>query len=203
MRVIAKLLFSITILLAATPALASSDKSGGMAAEELNPKMAEYYYHRGNVYYHMDKYDDAIRDYDLAIKLRRNYAGAYYNRGLAFDGKGLLRQALGDVGERHVEHAADVAHHGLGLHRPEGNDRATFSRPYLRVTYSMTSPRRRSQKSMSMSGSTRSGLRKRSKIRSNSIGSTSVMFRHHATTLPAADPRPGPTGMPAARARSG
>jgi tetratricopeptide (TPR) repeat protein len=97
MRVIAKLLFSITILLAATPALASSDKSGGMAAEELNPKMAEYYYHRGNVYYHMDKYDDAIRDYDLAIKLRRNYAGAYYNRGLAFDGKGLLRQALGDL----------------------------------------------------------------------------------------------------------
>ena len=40
---------------------------------------------------------------------------------------------------------------------------ATFSRPYLRVTYSITSPRRRSQKSMSMSGSeTRSGLRKRS-----------------------------------------
>ena len=44
---------------------------------------------------------------------------------------------------------------------------ATFSRPYFRVTYSMTSPRRRSQKSMSISGSdTRSGLRKRSKMRS-------------------------------------
>ena len=68
-----------------------------MAAEVLNPKMAEYYYYRGNVYYHMDKYDDAITDYDLAIKLRRNYADAYYNRGLAFDGKGLLRQALGDL----------------------------------------------------------------------------------------------------------
>ena len=55
---------------------------------------------------------------------------------------------------------------------------ATFSLPYLRVTYSITSPRRRSQKSMSMSGSdTRSGLRKRSKIRSNSSGSTSVMPR--------------------------
>ena len=55
---------------------------------------------------------------------------------------------------------------------------ATFSRPYFRVTYSMTSPRRRSQKSMSMSGSdTRSGLRKRSKIRSYSIGSTSVIRR--------------------------
>ncbi len=44
---------------------------------------------------------------------------------------------------------------------------ATFSRPYFWVTYSMTSPRRRSQKSMSMSGSEmRSGFRKRSKIRS-------------------------------------
>ena len=77
---------------------------------------------------------------------------------------------------------------------------ATFSRPYLRMTYSITSPRRRSQKSMSMSGiDTRSGLRKRSKMRSNSSGSTSVIFRHHATTAPAADPRPGPTGMPRSR----
>ena len=44
---------------------------------------------------------------------------------------------------------------------------ATFSRPYLRVTYSMTSPRRAWQKSMSMSGiEIRSGFRNRSKSRS-------------------------------------
>jgi len=55
---------------------------------------------------------------------------------------------------------------------------ATFALPYFCVTYLMTSPRRRSQKSMSMSGSdTRSGLRKRSKMRSYSIGSTSVIRR--------------------------
>ena len=78
---------------------------------------------------------------------------------------------------------------------------ATFSRPYLRVTYSMTSPRRRSQKSMSMSGSEiRSGFRNRSKMRSKSIGSTSVMRRQYATRLPAADPRPGPTGIRCSRA---
>jgi len=78
---------------------------------------------------------------------------------------------------------------------------ATFSRPYLRVTYSITSPRRRSQKSMSMSGSEmRSGLRKRSNSRSNCSGSTSVMRRQYATRLPAAEPRPGPTGMPCSRA---
>lgn len=96
MRVMAKLLFSITILLAATPALAKGEDRDA-AVEVQNPKMAEFYYYRGTVRYYMDKYDDAITDYDMAIRLRRNYADAYYNRGLAFAGKGLLQQALGDL----------------------------------------------------------------------------------------------------------
>ncbi len=74
---------------------------------------------------------------------------------------------------------------------------ATLSRPYFFVTYSMTSPRRASQKSMSMSGGLiRSSFRKRSKMRSFSIGSMSVIRSAHATRLPAAEPRPGPTGIP-------
>ena len=53
---------------------------------------------------------------------------------------------------------------------------ATFSRPYFCVTYSISSPRRRMQKSMSISGmETRSGFRKRSKSRLYCRGSTSVM----------------------------
>ena len=52
-----------------------------------------------------------------------------------------------------------------------------------------------------MSGSeTRSGFRKRSKIKPKSIGSTSVMRMQYATRLPAAEPRPGPTGIPCSRA---
>ncbi len=52
----------------------------------------------------------------------------------------------------------------------------TLASPYFCFTYSITSPRRRSSKSMSMSGMvTRSGFRKRSKIRLCSIGSMSVM----------------------------
>ena len=90
------MLFSIAVLLVATPALAKGEV-GGLATEVLNPKMAEYYYHRGNIYRLMDKYDDAITDYDRAIRLRRNYADAYYNRGIALDGKGLLQEALGDL----------------------------------------------------------------------------------------------------------
>jgi tetratricopeptide (TPR) repeat protein len=98
MRVMARMLFSIAILTIATPALATADRSEdrGMA-NVLDPKLAEYYYYRGNVYYLMDRYDDAITHYDLAIRLRRNYADAYYNRGMAFDGKGLLQEALGDL----------------------------------------------------------------------------------------------------------
>ena len=96
MRIMARMLFSIAVLLVATPALAKGEV-GGTATQVLNPKMAEYYYHRGNIYRLMEKYDDAITDYDLAIKLRRNYADAYYSRGLALDGKGLLQQALGDL----------------------------------------------------------------------------------------------------------
>ncbi len=99
MQVMARVLFSIAVLTIATPALARGDGDDDrrLSAEFLNPKMAVFYYYRGTVRYYMEKYDDAITDLDLAIRLRRNYADAYYNRGLALDGKGLLRQALGDL----------------------------------------------------------------------------------------------------------
>lgn len=99
MQVMARVLFSIAVLTIANPALARGDRDDDrrLSAEILNPKMAVFYYYRGTVRYYMDKYDDAITDLDLAIRLRRNYADAYYNRGLALDGKGLLRQALGDL----------------------------------------------------------------------------------------------------------
>ena len=77
----------------------------------------------------------------------------------------------------------------------------TESRPYFCRTYSITSPRRSKQKSTSMSGiETRSGFRNRSKSRSNCRGSTSVMRSEYATSDPAAEPRPGPTGMFCSRA---
>jgi tetratricopeptide (TPR) repeat protein len=99
MQVMARVLFSIAILTIANPALARGDRDDDrrLTAEILNPKMAVFYYYRATVHFYMDRYDDAITDYDLAIRLRRNYADAYYNRGLAYDGKGRLRQALGDL----------------------------------------------------------------------------------------------------------
>ena len=53
------------------------------------------------------------------------------------------------------------------------------------------------QKSMSISGiDMRSGFRKRSNSSSFCSGSMSVISMQYATSDPAADPRPGPTGMP-------
>ncbi len=50
---------------------------------------------------------------------------------------------------------------------------------------------------MSMSGiETRSGLRNRSNISPNAIGSRSVIPIAYDTIEPAADPRPGPTLIP-------
>jgi tetratricopeptide (TPR) repeat protein len=99
MRVMARVLFSIAVLTIATPALARGERGDDrrLSAEIMNPKLAVFYYYRATVHYYMDRYDDAISDYDLAIRLRRNYADAYYNRGLALNGKGLLRQALKDL----------------------------------------------------------------------------------------------------------
>src|SRR6185312_16413036 len=66
---------------------------------------------------------------------------------------------------------------------------ATRSRPYFSWTWRMTSSRRSWQKSTSKSGiDTRSGLRKRSKMRPKRNGSISVMVSAQAATEPAPDP---------------
>ncbi len=73
---------------------------------------------------------------------------------------------------------------------------ATRSSPYFSVTYLMTSSRRSTQKSVSISGiEIRSGFRNRSKMRLYLSGSKSVIFKQYEITEPTAEPRPGPTGI--------
>ena len=67
---------------------------------------------------------------------------------------------------------------------------------YFLVKYSKTRSLFSSQKSISKSGiEIRSGFKNLSKIKLNWIGSTSVIERHQATSDPAPEPLPGPTGM--------
>ena len=67
---------------------------------------------------------------------------------------------------------------------------------YLLFKYSNTKSLFSSQKSISKSGiEILSGFKNLSKIKSNLIGSTSVIDKHHATNEPAPEPLPGPTGI--------
>ncbi|MPN32417.1 hypothetical protein SDC9_179895 [bioreactor metagenome] len=73
----------------------------------------------------------------------------------------------------------------------------TWSLPYFWTMDFKSSSRPRSETSVSISGMLiRSGLRNRSKRRSYRIGSSSVILRLYATSDPAADPLPGPMGIP-------
>ena len=71
---------------------------------------------------------------------------------------------------------------------------ATFSSPYLFLTYFITSSLFISGKSVSISGIvTRSGFKNLSNSKLYFKGSTSVIPKQYETKEPAAEPRPGPT----------
>ena len=63
----------------------------------LNPKNAEAYFNRGNVYDELGDYRQAIIDYNKAIKLNPIYADAYLNRGFAYNNLGKLNKAVADI----------------------------------------------------------------------------------------------------------
>jgi len=58
---------------------------------------AEAYYNRGLAYAKQQKYDEAIKDFDKAIKLNPNLAEAYYNRGFVYAILGKHNRAREDM----------------------------------------------------------------------------------------------------------
>jgi tetratricopeptide (TPR) repeat protein len=66
-------------------------------ASDLTPEeQAETYNTRGQIYAAKGMLDQAIEDFDAALRLDRNYAQAYFNRGVAYDLKGEHDQAIED-----------------------------------------------------------------------------------------------------------
>lgn len=63
---------------------------------EIDPKNAEAYYNRGNVWYEKGNYNKAIADYTKAIEIDPQYAKAYNKRGLAWQDKGDYDRAIAD-----------------------------------------------------------------------------------------------------------
>ncbi len=59
----------------------------------LDPNNPQQYVDLGGVYYQLGKFDDAIRQFQIAINLKQDYANAYYNLGHALEEKGEYEQA--------------------------------------------------------------------------------------------------------------
>ncbi len=58
--------------------------------------LAYVYNNRGASYRNLSLYNQAIEDYDAAIRLNPRYATAFYNRGIAYDRKGFHELAIDD-----------------------------------------------------------------------------------------------------------
>jgi tetratricopeptide (TPR) repeat protein len=54
----------------------------------LDPSNPQEYINLGGIYYQLGQWDDAIRQFQLAANLKRDYANAYYNLGHALESKG-------------------------------------------------------------------------------------------------------------------
>lgn len=60
----------------------------------LDPNNPQQYINYGGIFYQLGRWDDAIRQFQIAATLKPDYANAYYNLGHAYEQKGDLQTAL-------------------------------------------------------------------------------------------------------------
>lgn len=72
-----------------TEALAHMEK-----AIKENGKRMQYRFVRGNIYLDMERYNEALTEYDRAETVYHDSPALYYNRGLCYEGKKLMAQAV-------------------------------------------------------------------------------------------------------------
>lgn len=60
----------------------------------LDPNNPQQYVDLGGVYYQLGQFDDAIRQFQIAVNLKQDYANGYYNLGHAYEEKQQFEQAL-------------------------------------------------------------------------------------------------------------
>ena len=60
------------------------------------PEQAELYVTRGDAYYLLHEYDEAIKDFTTAINLDKSLDDAYFGRGMAYGRYGLIDEGEGN-----------------------------------------------------------------------------------------------------------
>jgi Flp pilus assembly protein TadD len=63
-------------------------------ATKLNPKHCRAYYNRAYTLDHLDRLEEAIADYNTAVKLEPSNATAFHNRGSLHERLGDMQLAL-------------------------------------------------------------------------------------------------------------
>jgi tetratricopeptide (TPR) repeat protein len=61
---------------------------------ELDPKMSESYFYRGNIYYGQENYAAALNDYLKAVELNPKYSEAYYNIGVTYNTTNKFQESI-------------------------------------------------------------------------------------------------------------
>ena len=86
---------------------------------------AEDYILRGNAYFKVGEYDNAVKEYSVAIRMMPAGAGPYVNRGVAYGAKGDDGRAIEDYDEAiKVDSRAIFAYNNRGIwyfHKGENN----------------------------------------------------------------------------------
>lgn len=71
----------------------------GQQAIALDPNNPQEYINLGGIYYQLGQWDNAIRQFQTAVLLKKDLANAYYNLGHALQEKGDLNSALAQYQE--------------------------------------------------------------------------------------------------------
>ncbi len=81
-----------------------------------NERLSALYYNRGNAYRRKSNYDQAIQDYDEAVRLTPTDADVYYGRGSAYRDKGDYDHAIQDFNEAiRLNPKDEGSYYGRGL----------------------------------------------------------------------------------------
>lgn len=62
-----------------------------------NPKSAQNYIERGDIYYLLNEHQKAATDYTTALSLDKNLDTAYFGRGMAYGRVGLVEEGIADL----------------------------------------------------------------------------------------------------------